>query len=125
LQTIDRNNLRLLREIVAKDGKATVCLQSFDRIKAGFEPDYSTDQIRWLRASKLVIFSKVIGNNSADGFLEEYAMIEATPEGRALVEERQKESVETFWHKTYPTIVSTIALLLSGLAFLYSRGWLR
>lgn len=125
MQSIDRKNLHILRQIVAKEGKATVRLYGFDRAKAGFDPIYDVEEIRWLKGAKLVCFRNITGEHTADGFSEEHAIIEATPEGHALVEERQKESVETFWHKTYPAVLSTLALLVSVLAFLYARGFLR
>ena len=125
MQIIDKRNLRILRKIVAKEGKATVRLDYFNRSKAGFDPDFQQEEILWLKSSKLASYSSEVGENTAEGYLSEYATIKATPEGHALVEERKRESVQNFWHKTYPTIVSTLALLLSALAFLFSRGWLR
>jgi integrase len=123
LRSIDKANLKLLRKIDSLKGKAAITFREPEGQKSRVELKLQAEDVRWLRANKFVSLREVVYDSDGQGgWLSSYGEVTITPEGKSLLEERDTLKRENFWYKAYPLAISTIALLVSLLAFFYARG---
>jgi hypothetical protein len=124
---MNKKNCRILYKIVNSEVPLYVKGSSYNASKNQNIPfTFSMEDLNWLFSKKLIKRNEVKSESDGEGgFYEYYFSVIARPEGEALIESLQKEKKETFWYKTYPTLISTLALLLSLFAFAFARGCIR
>lgn len=119
---IDKKNLNILKKIVKSKDTLFVSYTRDKQLPNGTICEFNSTELKWLNRQHYINITPSVSSYDDTTGKHLAGEVEATPEGKALVEGSIKEKKNTVFFKWIPLIVSIIAIIFSFISLYISNS---